>query len=190
MVDLRTTAHVYFVRQQAGVVELAPASDVPVLVERSIYCRANKWLLAEASSTMIDSYLVRTNKDGMFQVPPRQYDQVCTGGPVLFGTALVPGYRPVEGRVYFLHVTDPNNPVYGRVDRNNDVFLENAQPSANRLAELRYELSFSATVSSAMDRQANRAMRPEIESLLTKYSVDEYFDARVLRDGLQQLDTC
>jgi len=55
---------------------------------------ASKWSIGEASTTGIDSYLVRTDRNGAFHIPPRRYDQVCSR-VALMATAYVPGYESV-----------------------------------------------------------------------------------------------
>jgi hypothetical protein len=185
-VDLPTRAYVYFERERAGAVVLEPASDILVLAERINACDANKYWPGEASTTGIDAYLVRTDKDGAFHLPPRRYDHVCSR-VVLLGTAAVPEYRSLVGRVYFASRVDLSNPAYARVDRNNDVFLTKPQPGAYRLREIRNDWPFGSGVTIAMIRAIYKELRPELEPLLAQYSGGAYaFDARELREGLQQ----
>jgi len=75
--DLPTSAHVYFLRVQGVGLALVPAPDALVLAERINVCDRSKWSIGEASTTGIDSYLVRTDRNGAFHIPPRRYDQVC-----------------------------------------------------------------------------------------------------------------
>jgi hypothetical protein len=165
--ELPTTAHVYFVRQQAGLRILEPASDVLVLAERINVCDRSKWSIGEASTTGVDGYLVRTAKDGTFHIPPRRYDQVCSR-VVLTSTAYTPGYESVVARAYFATHADSANPAYARMDKDNDVLLWKGRPISDSSTVVGFNPSFGSEVTLPMIRQIFREMRPDLESLLAR----------------------
>jgi hypothetical protein len=184
--DLPTTAHVYFVRQQAGLRILEPASDVLVLAERINVCDRSKWSVGEASSTGVDSYLVRTAKDGAFHIQPRRYDQVCTR-VVLKSTAYVPGYESVVARAYFATHADSTNPAYARMDKDNDVLLWRGRPISDSSAVVGFDPSFGSEVTLPMIRQIYTEMRPDLETLLAmSVGGKESSPSRELRMGWQE----
>jgi len=184
-VDLPTTAHVYFERQQAAVVVLVPAPDVLILVERINVCDRSKWFIGEASTTGIDSYLVRTDKSGAFNIPPRRYDQVCSR-VALTGTAYVPGYESIVARAYFATQADSTKPAYALMDKDNDVLLRKGRPISPDTTVVGFSLSFGSNVTLPMTRQIFREMRSDLQPLLTLPVGDkESWTARDLRMGLQ-----
>ncbi len=184
--DLPTTAHVHFERLRAGVLVLEPAPNVLVLAERINVCDRSKWFIGEASTTGIDSYLVRTDKSGAFHVPPRRYDQVCSR-VALTGTAYVPGYESIVARAYFATQADSTKPAYALMDKDNDVLLRKGRPISPDTTVVGFSRSFGSKVTLPMIRQIFREMRPDLELLLTlPAGGKESPTARDLRVGLQE----
>ena len=59
-----------------GTPVLAPVPNALVLVQRMNVC--DRFLLAQASTTAIDAYLVRTESTGRFRVPPGTITNRCS----------------------------------------------------------------------------------------------------------------
>ena len=169
-VDLPTGAHVYFLRVQGVGLALVPAPDALVLAERINVCDRSKWSIGEAPTTGIDSYLVRTDKNGAFHIPPRRYDQVCSR-VALMATAYVPGYESVVGRAYFATHSNSSNAAFVRMDKDNDVLLGKGHPISDRTSVVGFDQSFGSEVTLPMIRQIYREMRPDLDTLLAMSSV-------------------
>jgi len=185
-VDLPTGAQVYFLRVQGVGLVVVPAPDALVLAERINVCDRSKWSIGEASTSGIDSYLVRTDKNGAFQIPPVRYDQVCSR-VALKATAYVPGYESVVGRDYFATHSNASNAAFVRMDKDNDVLLGKGYPISDRTSVVGFNPSFGSEVTLPMIRQIYREMRPDLDTLLTMSSVGTGFDpSRELRMGWQE----
>ena len=71
----------------------APARNALIYAFRQVEgCPANAWLLMEAGSEIVDSQLVRTDRDGNYTLQPATYPSRCTGSIRLTAKAYVPGY--------------------------------------------------------------------------------------------------
>ena len=185
-VDLPTGAQVYFLRVQGVGLVVVPAPDALVLAERINVCDRSKWSIGEASTSGIDSYLVRTDKNGAFQIPPRRYDQVCSR-VALKATAYVPGYESVVGRAYFATHSNSSNAAFVRMDKDNDVLLGKGYPISDRTSVVGFNPSFGSEVTLSMIRQIYREMRPDLDTLLTMSSVGTGFDpSQELRVGWRE----
>jgi hypothetical protein len=135
---LPTMGRVY---RESGVndeLKLSPASGIELVAQRVNVCDKKSWLIGEASTTGIDSFIVTTDSDGYYHVPPRSFTGVCSR-IVLRGTAISP----------YLHSTSAlvaRSPVVGNPKRygwlgDSDVILNDAAIGIDRIQELSGDLN-------------------------------------------------
>jgi len=158
-----TSARVYFLRVQGDGLILVPAADALVLAERINVCDRSKWSIGEASTTGIDGFLVRTDRNGAFHIPPRRYDQVCSR-VALRATAYVPGYESVVARAYFATHADSSKAALVRMDKDTDVLLGKGHPISDRTSVVGFNQSFGSEVTSPMIRQIYRVYAAELKT--------------------------
>lgn len=167
-VALPTRGRVYLEREHDGAKVLEPAPGVLVLASRLDVCDRRPWMLAEASSTGIDAFLVRSDERGYFTIPART-ERVCSRA-ILLSTAFVPGFYSLSGRVALTSTPAANKEAYSSL-REGDAVLQPREPTAERAEELASELysSFSSyTVTTEMREAILREMHPEIVQLMAK----------------------
>lgn len=173
--QLATSGRVYFIHSGEGGVSLSPAPGALVLVERMDVCDQSMWPSGEASTTGIDAFLVRSDANGNFFVPPRSF-QVCTRAAFL-PAAFVPGRRSWHGFL-ILNGYSSRESSFMKDKRaltgikENDVILEPQKLSEERAIDLVGSLysSFSNyTVTASMSQEILREMKPEMSQLAVAY---------------------
>jgi hypothetical protein len=180
VVDLPTRSRVLTEVQSS---HFEPAPNVLVLAKRINVCE--RGFMSEGSTTGIDAYLVRSDSNGGFTIPPRTFRRVCSK-VVLLSTAFVPGYRSVSGRVVLGY--DPNKAKQGLSD--GDAILIPSIVDENRARELSgdlYSVFSSNAVNGDMARQIYHTMLPEIERLAQQTS-RWHADCYRIGDVAEQVD--
>lgn len=183
--ELATAGRVYDERQDSSGTSLVPAPGVLVLAERINVCDQGRFA-PDGSTTGIDSYLVRTDARGGYQIPPLRFTGVCSR-VVLLARAFVPGHHALSGRVALLVPRYASTGIYSSV-LETDAILQPRQPGAARVRELYREpqsATSSTRVTEAMAHEIYREMAPEIERLLTDHAGQQPFEERILREGLR-----
>lgn len=163
VVDLPVRGRVFIERQNSRV---EPAPNVLVLAQRINVC--DRGFISEGSTTGIDAYLIRSDSNGVFEIPPITFQRVCSRA-ILLSTAFLPNYKSQSGRV-LLHY-DPNKAKAGFTE--NDAFLIPSIVDENRARELSSDLYFafsSYTVNGGMAKEIYLEMLPEIEMLAKQTS--------------------
>lgn len=140
---------------------LAPAPDVLVQVGRTNIC--DRGVMAEGSSTGIDTHLLKTDAGGEFRLPARDFAAVCSR-VALRATAVRPGFKSEPGKLWLkLHPDDARLGVTA-----NDAVLVAREVSEARAGELAAELYTLFGATPADDdghRQIYLTLLPEIEAL-------------------------
>jgi hypothetical protein len=173
--QLPTSGRVYFIQSGEGGVSLSPAPGVLVLVERMDVCDSKRVIPLQAFTTGIDAFLVRSDANGNFSVPPRSF-KLCTRASFI-PSAFVPGYRSWHAYLIFNGYSSSESSlmkdkrVFAGINEN-DVVLEPQKLSEERAMDLVRSLhsSFSNhTVTVSMSQEILREMKPEMSQLAAAY---------------------
>jgi hypothetical protein len=173
--QLPTSGRVYFIHPGEGGVSLSPAPGVLVLVERMDVCDQSTWPPGEASTTGIDAFLVRSDANGNFSVPPRSF-KLCTRASFI-PSAFVPGYRSWHAFLIFNGYSSRQSSlmkdkrVFAGINEN-DVVLEPQKLSEERAIDLVRSMHSSFTnytVTASMSQEILREMKPEMSQLAAAY---------------------
>jgi hypothetical protein len=116
-----------------GRVELVPAGGIEIIAQRTNVCDRSTWTLGEASTTGIDSYIVKADDSGYYHIPQKSFSDTCSR-VVLRGTAISPHIHSITALI----AKDPvvgNPQLYGALT-DSDVVLRNAAKGQGRVQEL------------------------------------------------------
>ncbi|MDB5825368.1 MAG: hypothetical protein JWR21_4072 [Herminiimonas sp.] len=146
---LPDTGRVYRESTEAGHIKFDPASGIEVIAQRINVCKRGSRLFGEGSTTGIDSYIVKTDVNGYFRLPPKTFSP-CSY-VVLSGMTITPYMHSVTGNIAKNPVVG-NPALYGSLG-DSDVILKDAAKGSDRVQELSNYLNLatgSYTVSDAM----------------------------------------
>src|SRR5690348_14419888 len=149
-----------------------PASHVLVLAERLNVCDGNELLMRESSSSGIDASLVRTDTEGVYRIPGKSFDHVCSR-ILLRATAFLPGYKSNLGGVSL-----PWGPRSPDGLAGTDAFLTrvdaNPKDRAQELLWYFESLGDPKSVTQDMEKRIYREMYPEILKIAEQPQWQEY----------------
>jgi hypothetical protein len=138
-------------------------------------CDQSTWPPGEASTTGIDAFLVRSDANGNFSVPPRSF-KLCTRASFI-PSAFVPGYRSWHAFLIFNGYSSRQSSlmkdkrVFAGINEN-DVVLEPQKLSEERAIDLVRSMHSSFTnytVTASMSQEILREMKPEMSQLAAAY---------------------
>ena len=164
--QLPTSGHVYFVRVRERAVSFTAAPKILVLVRHINVCDSGGWLPGEASTTGIDEFVVRTDAQGYFTVPPRSFDEVCAR-VALVPTAYAPGYKSLGARALLNNPFIKDKSAFAGLEEN-DAILEPQKLSQQRAKDLAQAIH-SGLGTIPMSNEILREMAPEMSQLAAAF---------------------
>jgi hypothetical protein len=168
---LPDTGRVYRESIEAGHIKFEPASGIEVIAQRINVCKRTSWSLGEGSTTVIDSYIVRTDANGYFRLPQRTF-KICSF-VVLNGITITPYMHSITSDIAKNPVV--GNPALYGVLGDTDVILKDAAQGLERVQELSNYLNLatnSYTVSDHMRATIYSRYAEEICTLNKRFPRD------------------
>lgn len=176
--ELPNSGYVYKAEELDFEYKLTPVRGALVLVSRGYSCQ--KGFLMEGSTNGIDRYLVKTNLEGLFQVPDKTFEAPCKGGAYLIAEPYVKGYKKI-GLYFNQGFKKPNR----KLNRE-DVVVIKGGSAHYRYAEIHSSFgSFGNYTSEEIDILC-REIAPEILSIVPENDMFE----RERNELFQGLEYC
>lgn len=129
-VNLPTSGVVYYEDSLKGNLSLVPLENALIFVRRGFSCPPNKLMLGAGGGETIDRYLIRTNNDGVYDIPERKYRVPSQCKTNLRPLVVIPYKRSSVGYVLKDNIYNENIALYQKLNDFDVVVIDKSQTLA------------------------------------------------------------